>query len=659
MLRTILLLLLSTAPLAAQAAESAPVNSPRATATLVSDVDAVAPGEEFHVGLRLRMAPGWHTYWKNPGDAGVAPELKLNVAAGPISWPAPVRQPEGPLMTWGYSGEVLLPVTVRDAGVIEADATWLVCNNICVPEEGHFRLSLPIGAHAASAEAGLFAKAEADTPRPSPWPVSFAPNGALVAASAEGIEAAWFAPDLADAIQPAAEQVFSRVRGGFTLALSPGPAFAKATTLSGVLVVTDRSGQTQALAVDAQPGAVPEPVSSLWHTLAAALLGGLILNLMPCVFPILALKAAAVTAMSAGARHHAVRQSLSYMAGIIVSFLAIAAALLAARAASGAVGWGFQFQSPVFVAAIAWLLFATGLNLSGVFLVHGRFTTAGQRLTEQEGLVGQFFTGVLAVVVATPCTAPFMGAAVAAALAASMPVTFLIFAVMGVGLAAPFVLVASSHLVCRMLPRPGTWMVLFKQAMAFPMYGAAVWMMWVLSQQTGSDGVLAAGAGFVFVGFAAWAVGVHQHGRHRWLLIPAGGAMIAALALLPWLAAAPPVPLVVAEGEESYSDARLAALRAEGRPVFVNMTAAWCVTCLVNERVALSPASVRQAFVERKVAYLKGDWTRQDATITAFLRAHGRDGVPLYAVFMPGRSEPELLPQILTPSVVLKAIGAS
>lgn len=646
-------------PVAAQGAESAPVSSSRATATLVSDVETVASGQEFHVALRLRMAPGWHTYWKNPGDAGVAPELKLNVPAGPISWPTPVRQPEGPLMTWGYSGEVLLAVAIRDATAIEADARWLVCNNICVPEEGHFRLTLRRGAATASAEASLFAKTEAQTPRPSPWPVSFAANGTIVVPTAEGVEDAWFAPDLPDVIEPAAKQVFSRLDRGFALGLVPGPAFAKATTLSGVLVVKDQSGQSQGLVVEAEPGAAPEPTTPLWQTLGAALLAGLILNLMPCVFPILALKAAAVTAMSATARRHAVRHALSYMAGIIISFMAVAAALLAARAASGAVGWGFQFQSPIFVAGIAWLLFAVGLNLSGVFLVHGHFSNAGQRLTEQEGLVGQFFTGVLAVVVATPCTAPFMGAAVAAALAAPMPETLLIFATMGVGLAVPFVLVASSHLVCRMLPRPGTWMVLFKQAMAFPMYGACVWMVWVLSQQSGPDGVLAVGAGLVLVGIAAWAIGVRQRGGRRWLLGPAIGSLATLVALLSWLSAAPPPQLAVAEGEEIYSDARLAALRTEGRLVFVNMTAAWCVTCLVNERIALDPESVRRAFAERKVAYLKGDWTRQDAAITAFLRAHGRDGVPLYAVFIPGRNEPELLPQILTPSAVLRAIGAS
>jgi thiol:disulfide interchange protein DsbD len=666
LVRLVLLLLLGFAS-SVQAAESTAVTSPRATATLISDSDKVTVGKPFRIGLRLRIAPGWHTYWKNPGDAGVAPELTLKLpagaSAGPVLWPAPERQPEGPLMTWGYSGEVLLPVVVTpgaDGIEVQADATWLVCNNICVPEEGSFRLTLPRGDAAPSAQAALFRAAEAAIPRASPWPAHVSPDGVLAVEAPDAVTSAWFAPDAPDAIQPAAAQRFSRTETGFALALTPGAAFPKDGPLAGVLVVQDRVGQTQALAVEAiaGPSATPLEIVPLWQTLLAALLGGMILNLMPCVFPVLALKAAALAGMSAEGRRHAARHAAAYTLGVVLSFMAIAGTLLAVRAASGAVGWGFQFQSPLFVAAMAWLLFVMGLNLSGVFLVHGTFTSAGQTLTEKEGLAGQFFTGVLAVLVATPCTAPFMGAAVAAALAASRPVTFLIFAVMGLGMAAPFLLLAVTPGLCRVIPRPGKWMSHFKQAMAFPMYGAAVWMIWVLSLQSGSDGVLAAGVGLVLLALAAWALGVRQHGGPKWFLAPAVAGALGALALLPGLAAVPPAAQAAEAGQEPYSPARLAALRAEGRPVFVNMTAAWCVTCLVNERVALSPENVRRAFGQLHVAYLKGDWTRQDPGITAFLRAHGRDGVPLYAVYLPGKSEPEVLPQILTPSVVLRALGA-
>ncbi len=660
LLKALLAALLLALP--ALAAESPPVASPRATATLITDTDHIAPGQPFRAALRLRMAPGWHTYWKNPGDAGVAPTLTLKLpdgaTASDIAWPAPAQQPEGPLMTWGYSGEVTLPITITapSALTLQATATWLVCNNICVPEDGTFRLTLPAGTPAPSAQSPLFQAAEAAAPRPSPFPARISPDGILAVTAPDAITSAWFAPDTPDAIQPAAPQPFARTAEGFTLALTGAKPNQP---LTGVLTLHDRTGQTQALQIDAQPGAAPAPLAPLWQTLLFAFLGGIILNLMPCVFPVLALKAAALAGMSATSRRHAARHAAAYTTGILLTFAGVAAALLAARTASDAVGWGFQFQSPLFVTVLAWLLFLMGLNLSGVFLVHGRFTAAGQKLTEKEGLAGQFFTGVLAVLVATPCTAPFMGAAIAAALAAPAVVTILVFAVMGLGLAAPYLAISLTPALARLLPRPGHWMTLFKQAMAFPMYGAAAWMVWVLSQQTGPAGVLAASAGLVLLALAAWALGVRQHGGPRWFLAPAALAALATLALLPGLAAAPPAQAeALQSGQEPYTPARLAALRAEGRPVFVNMTAAWCVTCLVNERVALAPDSVRAAFAANNVAYLKGDWTRQDATITDFLRANGRDGVPLYAVFLPGRP-PEILPQILTPSIVLRALGAS
>jgi thiol:disulfide interchange protein DsbD len=311
---------------------------------------------------------------------------------------------------------------------------------------------------------------------------------------------------------------------------------------------------------------------------------------------------------------------------------------------------------------MAWLLFAVGLNLSGVFAVGGRLAGAGQGLAGQGGHVGSFFTGALAVLVATPCTAPFMGAAIAAALAASPEVTLAVFAVMGLGLAAPYVLLAAIPAVARALPRPGAWMDVLKQALAFPMYGASIWLLWVISQQAGPDGVLATAAGFALVGFAAWAAGLAQSGlaqsgrfrRTAWVAALAACAGAAAILFTVSTAAAPETRAET--GVERFSAARLAALRAQGRPVFVNMTAAWCVTCLVNERVALSSGAVRQAFTDRGVTYLKGDWTRQDPEITAFLRSQDRDGVPLYVMYPAGGGAPAVLPQILTEGLMLSEL---
>jgi thiol:disulfide interchange protein DsbD len=396
----------------------------------------------------------------------------------------------------------------------------------------------------------------------------------------------------------------------------------------------------------------------LGQVLVFAFLGGLILNLMPCVFPILAMKAVGLAKHAGRGHSHAV----SYTAGVLVTFVALAAALLAARAAGTAAGWGFQFSSPVFVAAMTWLLFAVGLNLSGVFQVGASLAGTGNELTERHGVAGSFFTGLLAVLVATPCTAPFMGVAVAAGLAAPPMVTVLVFAVMGLGLAAPYVALASMPGLARLMPRPGRWMEILKQALAFPMYGAASWLVWVISQEAGPNGVLATASGLVLVGFAGWVYGTTQAStvqHRRFGQTAATVAVLAALAVLTGISAAPVGAVAGAQAAETFTPQRLAALRAEGKPVFVNMTAAWCVTCLVNERVAIGTDAVQQAFAAEDVTYLKGDWTRQDPAITAFLRQNGRDGVPLYVFFPAHGGQPEVLPQILTESEVLGLVRPS
>lgn len=697
------------AAMPARAGESAPVRSSRATVTLVSDTDAVRAGQPLRLGLRMRLASGWHTYWRNPGDAGVPPELTLTLpagaTAGDLQWPTPVRLAEGPLMTYGYTGEVLLPITVTPGAVtpgagplhVEASATWLVCEQLCVPEEGRFTLDLPPGAPAPSPQAPLFAAADVRMPRPSPFPATVAPDGTLTlrgaGLSAATVRDAWFFPGSDGAIENAAPQRLAAGDGEVSLVLKPGvlqpgQAAAPVSGLAGTMVLRDTGGQETYLGIAAQPGVAPAvafaasavavatpaavpaaalaaapaaalAAAPLAQTLLLAMLGGLLLNLMPCVFPVLAMKAMALARLSGAALGEVRRHALSYTAGVMVSFGALGGALLALRAAGGAVGWGFQFQSPAFVAAMAWVLFGVGLNLSGVFQVGGRLAGAGQGLASRGGHAGSFATGALAVLVATPCTAPFMGAAIAAALAAPAAVTVLVFGAMGLGLAAPYAVLALLPGAARLLPRPGAWMDILRGALAFPMYVAAAWLVWVISQQAGPDGVLAALGGLLLVGFAAWSYGLAQARGSRWLGRGAALAAVAlAAALLPALSATPAAQAQAApaEGIEPYTPARLASLRAAGRPVFVNMTAAWCVSCLVNERVALAPAAVQDAFATHRVAYLRGDWTRGDPAITAFLREHGRDGVPLYVFYPAGSGAPTVLPQILTEAAVLEQL---
>ena len=665
-------LLLAGWALPAAALESRSVASQRATVSLLSDTDAVTPGQPFHIGLHIRLAPGWHTYWKNPGDAGAPPDIALTLSpgsqAGPISWPVPQRVTEGQLMTYAYTGDLLLPISITPAAThgsttVKAHAQWLVCREICVPEEADFQLDLPAGVAAPSAQAPLFAALDRQLPRPSPWQSVIGSDGTIWVQGPELTPAtvvdAWFIPDTPGAIRDSAAQPLTVWQGGFTLALKPAKAFQAADGLSGILSVRDRSGLETDVMLRATPGIVPPPPPTmrLQRMLGLAFLGGLILNLMPCVFPVLAMKAVGLAGTPRGGARW---QAVAYTAGVLVAFAGLGAALLVARAAGAAAGWGFQFQSPIFVTAMTWLLFAVGLNLSGVYQIGTGLTHTGQGLAARKGQLGSFFTGLLAVVVATPCTAPFMGVAIAAGLAAPPPVTMLVFLVMGLGLAAPYAVLAAMPALGRLTPKPGHWMEVLRQALAFPMYGASAWLVWVVSQEAGSAGVLGTAAGLVLLGFAAWVLGITQQATDRSRRIgqsAAAAALLAALAVLGGIASAPAVPLSGATeaGAEAFTPARLAALRAEGRPVFVNMTAAWCVTCLVNERVALGTAAVRRTFADHHVAYLRGDWTRQDPAITDYLRENGREGVPLY-VYYPPRGQPEVLPQILTENGVISQL---
>ncbi|WP_037301964.1 protein-disulfide reductase DsbD family protein [Rubritepida flocculans] len=670
MLRALLLFLILFAPASARAAESAPVASPRATATLLADRAAIAPGESFRLMLHLALARGWHSYWTNAGDAGAAPELTVTLpegwSAGALQFPAPQRIAFGPLMNFGYTGEAgfLLPLTAPatlrpgERVTLEAEASWLVCADVCIPEEGRFALTLPVEAAPRPANLARFLAAEAALPREAPFAARFARDGprAVLSVTGEGLspaslrEAAFFplAPNLIE--NPAPQRLAAR-EGGFTLTLTPGPA-PWPGRLEGVLTLTDAAGVRGAYLIRAEPGGpLPSPGLPLWQILGLALLGGLVLNLMPCVFPVLAMKAMALAKLSGAARGAVRAEALGYTLGVLAGFLAIAGLMLGLRAAGAAAGWGFQFTWPAFVAGMAWLMLAVGLNLSGVFHLRGPSLAGGH--------LGSFGTGLLAVVVATPCTAPFMATAIGAALTLPWVQVLGVFAAMGLGLALPYALLGAFPALARVLPRPGAWMERLRQFLAFPMYGAAAWLVWVLAQQTGPDGVLTALAGGVLIGLAAWAYGAAQAsgGAGRLGRAMAALAVLGALALLPLLSSAPPASAAVAAHAEPWSPARVAELRAEGRPVFVNLTAAWCISCKVNERIAIQTEATQAAMREANVAQLTGDWTRGEPAITALLREHGRDGVPLYLLYPAGGGAPAVLPQILTESILRAAIA--
>ena len=659
--------------------------------TLATEVASVAPGQPFRIGLRQQLAPGWHTYWINPGDAGTPPELALTLpggsSSGEIQWPAPHRIPFGPLVNYGYEGGTLLPLTVTPPAdlqpgqsfTIQAQGNWLVCEKICIPEEGSFTVTLPVEptARPDPAMAPLFQQAESELPRPSPWQASAGfegQQGALVLAgsdiSPQAVKEAFFFPAEWGVLDHAGAQPVQVAEGGLRIALPRGAAEMPAQ-LAGVVAITDGAGVRSAYTVSVTPGPVPALPGgggmagglSLGQALLWAALGGLILNLMPCVFPILAMKALGIARLSGAARAEVRGHAASYTAGVVLSFLLLGGGLLALRLAGQSAGWGFQFTSPVFVAVMGWVMLAVGLNLSGVFHVGGP-VAAGSGLASRGGHLGSFATGGLAVLVATPCTAPFMAAAIGAAMTLPPAGTLAVFGAMGLGMAAPYALLALFPSLSNRLPRPGLWMERLKQALAFPMYGAALWLLWVLAQLTGPEGLAAALAGGLAIGFGAWALGTAQTSAGKGRLIGRGAALaglVLALATLPQLTGTPAPSAAAASAEadsQPWSEAAVAAARAEGRPVFVNMTAAWCITCKVNERVALSTEAVRDAFAKRNVAYFTGDWTRGGEDIAAVLRANGREGVPLYLVYPANGGAPQVLPQILTESIVLQALDA-
>ncbi len=647
-------------PGALHATESVPVPAAHSTASLITGTDASTAGQPIKAALRLQLAPGWHTYWRNPGDAGLPPGLAVQLAGGgtvgDLAWPAPQRIAEGSVTAFGYTGDLVLPFTITPAATplrLQAHASWLVCRDICIPQEADLSLDLPAGPATSSPQAPLLAAASANLPQPAPFAAALAPDGTLTLSGTHlpgGVTQAEFFP-LGDG---RTETLGARAptRQGDTLrfpiklsavANAPGP-------VAGVVTLATADG-TRSFTVSATPAAAIQPPTA-WPFLLPAFLGGLLLNLMPCVFPILAMKAMALARLSGATSRRIRREAASYTAGAVLAFAAVGLGLAALRSAGHAAGWGTQFQSPVFVTAIGWLLFAAGLNLSGVFEVGAGWAAAGQSAAGRGGHLGSFATGVLAVVVATPCTAPFMGAAIAGALAAPPASTALVFAAMGLGLALPYAAVAVLPQAARLLPRPGAWMVVLRQALAFPMYAAAAWLLWVASLQGGASAVLVAAVGFVAVGLAAWLIGLSQAWSRRGRRV----GQVAALAAVCGAAGLLASPSATAERSEPFSASRLAELRQQGRPVFVNMTAAWCLSCLVNERLALAPQATRDAFARAHIAYLRGDWTRQDPAISAFLHDHGRDGVPLYVFYPPGRN-PDVLPQLLTEGALLHEIG--
>jgi thiol:disulfide interchange protein/DsbC/DsbD-like thiol-disulfide interchange protein len=699
-------------------ATAAPVRTDHVEAELVSAQSALAPGQPATLALRLKIQDGWHTYWRNPGDSGLPTTLDWKLpsgfAAGAIEWPAPKALPAGPLVNYGYEGEVLhlVPLTVPgDAKVgapvtLAARADWLVCRETCIPDGADLSLTLPVAAapQADGRWQPRIAATEAALPRAlDGWTVSAEGKGANIALTLRPTGAGGhpgdlrFFPNDEGRVEPSAPQAvartpdgawqvmlpvasqltpFDRVAGvvtssrGFATPAGLVHAAALDVPLTGSVVAGPKpklDAPVLSLAPEGISGAPvgPSGVVSLWTAAFLAFIGGLVLNLMPCVFPVLSLKALSLAAPGHDDRRTLRLQGFAFAAGVVLTFVALAGALLVLRAAGQQLGWGFQLQSPAVVTGLAVLFFILALNLSGVFEFATLVPSAAAGWTARNPYVDAVASGVLAVVIASPCTAPFMGAALGFAIAQPPVETLAVFVALGLGMALPFVLLSAFPAWRRLLPRPGAWMERLKQLLAFPLYGTVAWLAWVLGAQVDNDAVVRLLATLVVVAFGLWCWRAYRGGGARGWSVAALAGLAGAIAIgWPLVNGAKEAEAAVARSASAGTDAtwqpfspqKVAELASAGRPVFVDFTAAWCVTCQVNKRLVLNTANVRAAFAARDVALVRADWTRRDPVITAALGTLGRNGVPVYVLYRPGKA-PLVLPEVLHAQIVVDALA--
>lgn len=686
----------------AQPAKSV-VTTERARAELLAYApEGVEPGKPLWVGLQLAHQPEWHTYWKNSGDSGLPTQLRWTlppgVEAGEIAWPIPKKYPIGNLANYGYSGTVLLPVPLTVTPQfkpsllsgnleIKLKAQWLICRQECVPEEGEFALKIPARS-ATALYADVFNASFQAQPRPLAGAGTVRIDGSTLKVSVPGLPAEahgkvlGFFPETNEVIETAAA-ITQSWDGNVWNAVVPVSAQRSQSPALMPLVLTlgDRGWRTEAPVIGQWPqvaaaagvspaleealrrNSLSQPASAVSPTFAAALLGallgGLILNLMPCVFPVLAIKVMGFARHADDRRGHRV-SGLAFSAGVVVSFVLLGAILVGLRAAGQQLGWGFQLQSPLVVAALAALFTVIGLNLAGVFEFGAFLPNRLATLESKHPVANSFLSGVLAVAIASPCTAPFMGASLGLAVALPAPQALLVFAALGFGMALPYLAAGWIPGIAKLLPRPGPWMVTLRQFMAFPMFATVTWLLWVLGQQSGIDGAASLLVLLVAMSMLIWSLTLV--GRSRGFV---GGVSVVVFALLMWHAgqnitavdAARPATVASEGSWQAWEPGRVEQILATGRPVFVDFTAAWCVTCQYNKKTTLANPAVMADLSAKNVALVRADWTRRDPAVTAALGQLGRNGVPVYVLYQNGRS-PVVLSEILSVDEVRAAIAS-
>ncbi len=688
--------------LIAPTGKTEPVKVGHVTAELISEVKSIQPGHPFWVGLHLKMDEHWHVYWRNPGDAGTPPTIEWDLpegfTAGEIRWPYPETIMLGPLANYGYNDEVILPIKITppdkmDGGKItlNASADWLVCREACIPGEADLSIDLPISKsipvyNRQSAE--LINAALQKLPIESPGLIASAkwnPDNIILTVKLPEntnpeLSEIYFYPFERGVIAHAANQLYDYDKGILSLTISRDPNVGtKPDTLKGILYNdsgwrgqdSEKALMVSAVENNNAPAGVAAAstsgISSFWIAILFAFAGGIILNLMPCVLPVLSLKIMGFVQQSQESRKKSLAHGLIFTSGVLVSFWILAGALLALQAGGASLGWGFQLQSPGFLIILSGFLFLFGLNMLGVFEIGTSMTGVGSGAAAKSGWFGSFLNGVTATIVATPCTAPFMGSALGYSLAQPPIIALMIFTALGLGMATPYIILSGFPRLLKFLPKPGAWMETLKQVMGFLLIATVIWLAWVLSIQAGSTAVVALLATLFMLGLGAWIMG--KWGTLAVSKLKRTTAYTVFVVLLGigigfglvGISFSSPTSAQALEHEGSlqwqpYSAETVAQLRQSGKPVLIDFTAAWCLSCQVNERVAFGSQEVRDKIDRLGITTVKADWTSRDENITKALAEYGRNSVPFYVIYGKNSADPIILPEILTPAIVLDAL---
>ena len=637
---------------------------------LLIESNSIEPGDELLVGFKFSLSPGWHTYWVNPGDAGEGASIKWNlpkdVKASKILWPGPERIPVEPLMTFGYEDEVVLLTKIYTSKntdiplTLNALVSWYTCKEICIPQEAEVSIPIKLGFKSPSSSNRLLKQTLENVPTPfkGTYRVQSLDDSYIIQGQFEDnkqYDSIYFFPRFYGLTDYVESQLYEKNKDSFSLQVQPSELKIEHESFEGVLA-TKKDGRLSYFEINHTLNSDNSSQEfSVLTLIIFAFLGGLILNVMPCVFPILSIKILRFVEQSENSSYKTFKQGCLFSVGVIVSFLLIAALLLSLKSGGESIGWGYQLQSPIVVSLLFYLFIVMGYIFMSNIIIGSSLARLSLISSSKGDSLESFLTGVLAVIVASPCTAPFMGSAIGFALLQPSFYSILIFLGLGIGFSLPYLVLSAKPSLLSFLPKPGQWMETFKQFMAFPMWASALWLLWVLSGQVDSQEVIQVLLGALTITTGLWLLEKNNSKSNlvKWMIrLPFVLLLIFAF----WL-----VPTTYSDSDETrdqlaYTPQLLEDLRDENNLVFLNFTADWCITCKVNEAVALKTSEVSKVLAEKNITYLEADWTRKDPVISKALEQYGRTGLPLYLLF-PSEGDPLILPEILTEDILLSYLN--